>query len=244
MTSDDLAREAMAAGVTCIYGVPGELEDACFDPLILEAIRRINECGWVVTAESCQGHPDSEDPYIWAGNVEPMLRLVCRSANARFLLEDLAEASRTERYLNGDIAQYALAKRAPSGLGMRVYVGDVPAGWFSVLIYVFAKTTHDRNQGCAAFARLAELVNAHAWTFDAPSKDVIDPAVFKVASSFGHETPEALADHLLEHAHREAGGGCNDPNYDPETLSLEADASRTIKALAAEVRRLRGGAKP
>lgn len=158
-----LGSDARAAGVTGIYCLPEELEDEQVDPLLRDAVRRINASGWVITAESCQGHPDSADPYVWAGNVQPMLRLVCREAHAPRLLFALTSASRLERYLTtGDagkpIPTYGSSGRLPCGIGMSLYVNDSPPGWFEVLIYLNAKTTWDRDMGCEAFGRLADLV--------------------------------------------------------------------------------------
>lgn len=160
-----LGSEARDAGVTGIYCLPEELEDGQVDPLLLDAVRRINASGWVITAESCQGHPDATDPHAWAGNVRPMLRLVCRESDAPRLMFALATAARSERYLDpgpvGDpIPIYGSAGRLPCGIGMDVYVHDTPPGWFEALVYMHARTAWDRDRGCEAFWRLAGLVGA------------------------------------------------------------------------------------
>lgn len=161
--SSDLVREARRAGVI-VYDPPDEaLSRDGIDPLLRKAVARFNECGWSATSESCQGHPDAVRPDAWSFNVEPMLRLLCRGQDAGRLLAALAEAARQERHLDGGdgppVPEHGLENRLPPGIGMRVYVQDVPAGWFSVIVYLQAKTIFERDQGCAAFGRLAELVN-------------------------------------------------------------------------------------
>lgn len=63
---------------------------ARIDPLIWPAVKRINESGWVWTAESCQGG------HGWYGD-KPMLRLVCRSADLNALMGVLYGAARPAR---------------------------------------------------------------------------------------------------------------------------------------------------
>jgi hypothetical protein len=48
-----------------------------------------------------------------------------------------------------------------------------------------------------------------------------------------------LTARLREHADRVAGGGPSDPNYDPETLSLEHEAADALDSLEADLERAR-----
>lgn len=136
------------------YENPSRLDPEKVDPLIRKAVLRINESGWVWTAESCQGHPDAADFEPWANNTRPFLRLVTRRGNIGLMLGML----------------YEKAYRTPEGrddykepLTVTVYRSFAITGdWAEVLVYIEAATAWDRNNGIAAFERFAEYVCAGA----------------------------------------------------------------------------------
>jgi len=138
-------QEGLEAGVH-FYDDPENLAPEQVDPLLRDAVARINRSGWVWTAESCQGHPD-ETGYVWAGNTSPMLRLVCRTPEVGRMLGALHEAS------TGFVDEDGL----PRYFSLRVHPQTLQ-GWAEVLVYVEARTVSERDLGIAVLDRLAELV--------------------------------------------------------------------------------------
>jgi hypothetical protein len=151
-------REAAKAG--CIfYKFPDELEPADVDPLIQATVFAINRSEWVWTAESCQGHPDADEPFSWAHNVCPMLRLVTNRKSFGRLMEILASSYK-------DVAAKIESNVARDHVhifelrGFRIcpqvkYTGE----WAEVLIYIDATNVYQRNQGLKVWSRFSELVN-------------------------------------------------------------------------------------
>jgi hypothetical protein len=138
------AAAAAAAGVA-FRRVPEELDLEEVDELIRPAVVRINNSGWVWTAESCQGHPDSMDPRQW--HIEPMLRLVCHDEHTGSMMAALVDAVRADdSEVGGAIAFTAMPSHQ-----------RVP-GWTELVIYIKARTAYDRDRGIAAFERFAEFV--------------------------------------------------------------------------------------
>lgn len=135
---------AASAGVS-FRRLPSELDPDDLDELIRPVVMKINESGWVWTAESCQGHPDATDEKQW--HVEPMLRLVCAAQDTGALMAALVEAVRAE----SDTSSGAIAfTTVPAHRSV--------AGWTELVIYVQTRTAYDRNRGVAAFMRFAEFV--------------------------------------------------------------------------------------
>jgi hypothetical protein len=157
-----LLQEAKAAGCM-FYKMPWDLEGESVDKLILPMVLRINQSGWVWTAESCAGHPDATEWGSWASNTDPMLRLVTRCADWGRLLHHLADA-----YLSASAAVEE-SHRTPESLGIFEVGGirlhpstRVKPHWREVLVYLGAKTAYQRNQGLDVFRRFAEAVTRSA----------------------------------------------------------------------------------
>lgn len=143
---------ARAAGV-CFYDHPAKLVPGQIDPLLRDVVLRINESGWVWTAESCQGHPDATEP-VWAGNTDPMLRLVTRAQHEGQMLALLMQAARS---LEGDVTSMTAWGR-PMAPSFRVYVCARGPEWIEHLIYISASTVYDRDRGIECYRRFAGLV--------------------------------------------------------------------------------------
>lgn len=138
-------RQAQEAGIN-FYDLPCELNEDQVDPLILPIVKRINESGWVWTAESCQGHPDAVDP-VWCDNTDPMLRLVSDLKHEPFMLQQLVRSSRS---MEGEITPTT---------PLRIYPQTPKPPWGEILVYVPAQTVFYRNRGLETFRRFAEWVN-------------------------------------------------------------------------------------
>lgn len=140
-----------AARAHCIfYDLPTVLDYESIDPLLRDAVKRINESNWVWTAESCQGHPDDELPHTWAGNTRPFLRLVCHRENYGEMLALLLDAMHQDPQpglypldFENAVELYAQQRQ----------------DWRELLVYVRASTVWERNQGVQVFDRFAEAVN-------------------------------------------------------------------------------------
>lgn len=131
----------------CIfYDDPATLRDEQIDPLLRTAVRRINQSGWIWTAESCQGHPDAEE--AWAGNTRPMLRLVTRIENRPRMMEALMQAFSESN--NWD--------ELPTVRSIAVWPYERRDGWFEALCYIPATIAGERDLGCKCYERFAELV--------------------------------------------------------------------------------------
>lgn len=154
----ELLEDAKKSG--CIfYKMPWDLQGEHIDALILPIVLRINESGWVWTAESCAGHPDAAEWGAWANNTEPMLRLVTQFANWGRLLHYLTDA-----YL-ATWAEIEKSHRTPNSLGIFEVGGirlhpspRVQPAWREVLVYLGARTAYQRNQGIEVFRRFSEAV--------------------------------------------------------------------------------------
>lgn len=150
-----IALEAAAreAGV-CLYMLPSQVTDEHVDPMLRNIVRRINATGWVITGESCEGHPDDKD--AWAGNTRPMLRLACRLIDSDRLLGVLG---RVIASMNDD-AVGAPGNATVPFLGLSLWPRIYP-GWFEVLVYVEPGSTFwARDRGIEAFDYLAGQLEA------------------------------------------------------------------------------------
>lgn len=146
------------------------------DPLIEPAVLAINRSGWVWTAESCSGHPDSTSQHCWAGNVEPMLRFVTQAHHVALFFELLMEATYSPGSIERAAAQLGKAVKDLAEAdqdvvraqdehgveghcyGLRVYPRKLRGPWFEVLVYVVVQhTVFDRNQGLKVFERFGAL---------------------------------------------------------------------------------------
>ena len=114
-----------------------ELRPEHVDSKIWPAVKRINESGWVWTAESCQGHRAAT-----AYSKMPMLRLVCQTQDAGRMLGALLLVASVgqERTFRGE-GRIELRRHAPA-----------PKGWFEVQTFI-------RRGGISVFNRFAERVN-------------------------------------------------------------------------------------
>lgn len=134
---------AKAQGVV-FYSLPSDLTDEMIDPLLRQAVRKINESGWVWTAESCQGHPDATrlSETAWDHNTEPFLRLACHEDDEgqmlALLLRSLAipDAEALEG-AEGLWNEYQQARV------LRAQRGE----YAEVMVYLRARTAGERNGG-------------------------------------------------------------------------------------------------
>ena len=153
----DLTEPQQAALAGAIfYTLPEEVLVEQIDPLLRDAVMRINASGWLWTAESCQGHPDCTDSLAWAGNVKPMLRLVCRTEH---LGRAMALLTRSATYVGDELL--------PTAVGFEVWPRCLTQPeWSEVLVYmnIHARTVYDRNLGVEVWNRFAELVAQTAKT--------------------------------------------------------------------------------
>lgn len=141
------AADAQRAGAL-FYCLPGELTDEMIDPLLRNAVRRINQSGWCWTAESCQGHPDATENLPWGFNTRPMLRLVCEASRAGEMLVELLDSLRYDEV------------GLPQTLVAEIYRVEKPTEEFrQYLVYLEAHNVYERNLGIAAFERFAEAIN-------------------------------------------------------------------------------------
>ena len=76
-----------------LYEDPAELNYGSVDPAIRGLVVGINDSGWLLTEESCAGHPANE-PSAWAGNRDLYLRLVVEKAENILLLLKLVDLVR------------------------------------------------------------------------------------------------------------------------------------------------------
>lgn len=132
------------------YSHPERLDEIKeqLDPLIYEICLEINRSGWLWTAESCAGHPDSTEFCTWASNVRPMLRLVCQAADVPLMMDCLLTAMFVP-----DSDEFPDDRP----VSFECHPISLEKGWCEVLIYLAAQTAYERNRGLAAFSRLAGL---------------------------------------------------------------------------------------
>jgi len=142
----------------CIfYSDPATLNEKYIDPLLRDAVSRINQSGWVWTAESCQGHPDFDGRTIktaWEHNTRPMLRLVCRIAHAGQMLASLALAA-TYQFEDDADTGFSSARMTQ---GLELWPHTRRDGWFEVLAYFEAGNVAMRDIGCKRFEKFADLL--------------------------------------------------------------------------------------
>jgi len=142
--------EAKRAG--CLfYEMPWEIKWELVDPLIRNAVRRLNGSGYVWSAESCEGHPDAAVPGAWASNTSPMLRLVARKMNQGTVVYRLFEAYEA-------VKKAAEQAKQPFELGGYRMHPQQRGAWAETLVYVSALNVFQRNQGIQVFEKFAELV--------------------------------------------------------------------------------------
>lgn len=151
----DLPEEARLAHMVC-YDLPSKVKaiPEMIDPLIRNAVLKINESGWVWTGESCQGHPDSET-FCWADNARPMLRLITRSEDVGDMMRCLLTASLEKE--NPDLELLEQLK-PPYMCNFEIYPCRQNKGWCEILVYIPATTVYHRNNGCKIFERFGELL--------------------------------------------------------------------------------------
>ena len=126
------------------YENPAEIDYDQIDPLMRDAVRKINESGWLLTAESCQGHPES-DTLTWAGNMDPMLRLVC-------LEEDIDR-------MMGAILRSSFMDDLLTAGQLRVYPSRIVKGRCETLVYWQGGYVFARNEAMKQVNKFAELVS-------------------------------------------------------------------------------------
>jgi hypothetical protein len=151
-------KEARAAGV-CFYDLPEDLNYSCIDPLMRDLVKKINESGWCWSAESCQGHPDAPLPHAWAGNTDPMLRLVCEAKYAGEMMWRLVLAKRAAAK---KASEHEMLGGIEPSLCLKLwdhYRGPKTDGWYELLVYIPSSTVWERNLGVSVYAEFAEAVN-------------------------------------------------------------------------------------
>lgn len=159
--TDPMVQAANDAG--CIfYSDPATLTPGMIDPLLRDAVAKINASGWVWTAESCQGHPDFglvDVHTAWEHNTRPMLRLVCRADHAGSMLVALTRSACdpiTDVLTPIEEETDLRLSRYPQGL--ELWPNERRNGWYEVLAYFQAGNVAMRDLGCLRFARFAALV--------------------------------------------------------------------------------------
>ncbi len=136
--------EAREQGVN-FYELPEKLKPEMVDEEIRTAVWRINESGWIWTAESCAGHWGGEG---WAGNVRPMLRLVCRKADLGELLRHLY-----------DSVLYQGEDRQIGAVGFTVWhYPRTYADFHELIVYIEARTDEERGRGLDAWRQFSERI--------------------------------------------------------------------------------------
>jgi hypothetical protein len=145
------AEEAREAGAI-FYALPADLAPEMIDPLLRNAVGRINASGWVWTAESCQGHPDAATATDtgWLHNTDPFLRLVCRQEREGEMLALLMRACT----VGEDDFDHGIYHGTTARL-FREQRGD----YAELLVYLPSRNVMDRDQGVRVFERFASAVN-------------------------------------------------------------------------------------
>lgn len=143
-TPEQRAAEAGAL----FYTLPSELKvSEQIDPLLRVAVATINSCGWIWTAESCQGHPDETDLRApWGFSTDPYLRMVTRSDHLGLAVTTLLREAH-----DGDSMSHG-------PVGMKLYTRDLKDGWVEFQVYVEARNAAQRNRGCLALERFGFAV--------------------------------------------------------------------------------------
>lgn len=140
------------------YECPSELDLRTVDPLMAEPIRLLNATGWVWTAESCQGHPDSEVGRAWASNNSPMLRLVTREHNVGKLLKLLFMANKMVTEKTSRFEEVLPEETNICGaVALKVYPCEAPEGWCEMIVFVPADNVFYRNVGIRVFEKFGHL---------------------------------------------------------------------------------------
>lgn len=134
------------------YTRPEDLVPEQIDPLLRDAVGKINASGWVWTGESCQGHPDaaSLNDTGWTHNTEPYLRLICARRDLGRMLAALAEAT-----LDTDEDNEAGIFHAAQ---LRVFANGRHPEWAEIGVYVLARNVMERDFGCRVFERFAATI--------------------------------------------------------------------------------------
>jgi hypothetical protein len=157
--------KAKAAGIL-FYSLPHELDYEMVDPLIRPICWKINDSGWVWTAESCQGHPDcTEEITAWGSNTDPMLRLVCRKYHFGDMMNLFIDSLRFDR------------EGLDTATGFRCYpkvkysypdlIEKFPGyyDWEEVLVYLPGTNVATRNRSLKCLETFAEKVCKHVPLF-------------------------------------------------------------------------------
>src|ERR1700719_3228914 len=123
------------------YALPQDIDLDRIDLLMRPIVSKINQSGWVWTAECCQGHPDATEPKGWDYNTNPYLRLVVEDGiDLESMLGLLVAACR------GQVIELHTIEKGP---------------WVEVLIYVKAINTLQRNNGIKALTKFADTLCGH-----------------------------------------------------------------------------------
>lgn len=115
-----------------------ELKREHVDRKIWPAVRRINQSGWVWTAESCQGHNDGFSD-------SPLLRLVYRKADESAVINALLDSMPNGVYQLG-------GRLLEGGAAVRIRKMPSPRGWAELHATV-------EWGGVRVFERFAERIN-------------------------------------------------------------------------------------
>lgn len=160
-----LEGDAAAAGV-CIYTPPSQVTPDMIDPMLRDIVARINQSGWVITCESCQGHPGAEADYehtAWPHNDRPYLRLACGVEDAGRLAEHLCGAvngvayTSPGKFTSSDGAVHSFDQ---PGVLIVQWWPEVHADWFEAKTYIgHGGSVEARDAGIEALRSFAEAVN-------------------------------------------------------------------------------------
>lgn len=146
--------DARAAGVR-FYELPRNLTADMVDPLIWPIVKKINDSAIAWTAESCQGHPDATEP-AWAGNNEPMLRLVCRRDRMGRVMAALIDAC--ERVPAKEFEEGSGLYSSAQPIKIFPHTEEVARkqGWAEILIYLSAGAVWSRDRALRVLDSFAD----------------------------------------------------------------------------------------
>jgi hypothetical protein len=147
--------EAAKAAKVVLYDDPRELDYESLEEGVRAPCRRINECGWCFTAESCHGHVHEDDRYGGVWGDDPFLRLTARRADFGHMLELFGRAMEFEEIdprVPGFSQKHVLSYNTARDLR-----GDPDFG--SAIVRIPASRVYVRRLALEAFGRFAELVN-------------------------------------------------------------------------------------
>lgn len=158
MSAVPFSKEEAEKHKIIFYVLPQKLKLKNIDPLMRPVVDRINESGWVWTAECCQGHPDYDEHSVgWEHNVRPFVRLVTSKARFGEMMGLLASSMRLPDRL--DPIETA---RCDVTLSFETFIWPHDLGpWEQVNIYINVQNVLGRNRGIEALQQFADALARH-----------------------------------------------------------------------------------